>query len=185
MLAGDDDTQLLLAARSLALMTVAHPGPGETVPSLGDSVRLGDFPLPAPRQPDDAPRWLNTQNLISLWSYSSEQAMQSNGSSPIPVYFRVPPDLYYGETQNLNLRMNYRYNARPLATGSALRMFVNGSLINEAPLPPGQDFQDRSAPCFCRWRTCGRSAIRSCSTSTSSRRTRTMTDRTRRSGCRA
>ncbi len=50
VLAGDDDTQLLLVARSLALMTVAHPGPGEPVPSLGESVRLKDFPLPDPRQ---------------------------------------------------------------------------------------------------------------------------------------
>jgi len=143
VLAGEDDTQLLLAARSLALMTVNHPGAGETVPSLGDSVRLADFPLPPDRQPDDAPRWLNTNQLISLWSYSSEQAMQSNGSTPIPVYFRVPPDLYYGETQNLNLRLNYRYNQRPLAEGSALRTRVNGTLINEAPLSTGQDFTDR------------------------------------------
>ncbi len=143
VLGGDDDAQLLLTARSLALMNVAHPKPGEVVPLLGDSVRLADFPLPVARQPDDAPRWLNTKNLISLWSYSSEQAMQSNGSQPIPVYFRVPPDLYYGETQNLDLRMSYRYNARPLADGSALRMFINGSLISEAPLPPGTDFTDR------------------------------------------
>ncbi len=143
VLAGDDDSQLLLTARSLALMTVAHPGPGEAPTLLGESVRLTDFPLPEPRKPDDAPRWLNTDRLISLWSYSSEQAMQSNGSAPIPVYFRVPPDLYYGETQNLNLRMSYRYNARPLADGSALRAFLNGTLINEAPLPPGQDYADR------------------------------------------
>ncbi|MDR3734130.1 MAG: UDP-forming cellulose synthase catalytic subunit [Acidobacteriaceae bacterium] len=143
ILAGDDDTQLLLAARSLALMTISHPGPGDPGPSLGESARLSDFALPAPRKPDDAPRWLTTDKLTSLWSYSSEQAMQSNGSAPIPVYFRVPPDLYYGETQNLNLRLNYRYNATPLAQGSALRAFVNGGLINEAPLPPGNDFTDR------------------------------------------
>ncbi len=69
--------------------------------------------------------------------------MQSNGSAPIPVYFRVPPDLYYGETQNLNLRVDERYNARPLADGSALRMFINGSLINEVPLTPGPGFAGR------------------------------------------
>jgi len=143
ILAGDDDAQLLLAARSLALMTISHPGPGDPAPSLGESTRLSDFALPAPRKPDDAPRWLTTDKLTSLWSYSSEQAMQSTGSSPIPVYFRVPPDLYYGETQNLNLRLNYRYNAAPLATGSALRAFVNGGLVNEIPLLPGKDFADR------------------------------------------
>ena len=143
VLAGDDDTQLLLAARSLALMAIAHPGPGTPPPALGQSVRLQDFPLPAPRNPDDAPRWLTTDKLTSLWSYSSEQAMQSNGSAPIPVYFRVPPDLYYGETQNLNLRLNYRYNATPLAEGSALRAFANGGLENEVPLPPGKGITDK------------------------------------------
>ncbi|HEY0306783.1 MAG TPA: UDP-forming cellulose synthase catalytic subunit [Acidobacteriaceae bacterium] len=143
ILAGDDDAQLLLAARSLALMTISHAGPEAPPPSLGDSTRLADFPLPEPRKPDDAPRWLTTEKLTSLWSYSSEKAMQSNGSAPIPVYFRVPPDLYYGETQNLNLRLTYRYNAAPLASGSALRAFVNGGLVNEAPLLPGKDFADR------------------------------------------
>jgi len=143
VLAGDDDSQILLAARSLALMTIAHPGPGATAPQLGESVRLGDFPLPEPRKPDDAPRWLTTEKLTSLWSYSSEQAMQSNGSTPIPVYFRVPPDLYYGETQNLNLRIASRYNAGAVAAGSALRMYLNGSLVNEAPLPPGQGFAEK------------------------------------------
>jgi len=143
VLAGDDDSQVLQAARSLALMTIAHPGPGETAPVLGESVRLGDFPLPEPRKPDDAPRWLTTDKMTSLWRYSSEQAMQSNGSTPIPVYFRVPPDLYYGETQNLNLRVTSRYNARAVADGSALRVFLNGSLVNEAPMPPGQDFVEK------------------------------------------
>ena len=143
VLAGDDDSQLLLVARSLALMTVAHPGPGEAPAQLGDSVRLADFPLPEPRKPDDAPRWLTTDRLTSLWSYSSEHAMQGNGSAPLPVYFRVPPDLYYGETQNLNLRVNARYNGRPLADGSALRMFINGSLISEVPLDAVPDFSER------------------------------------------
>lgn len=143
VLAGDDDEQLLLVARSLALMNVAHPKPGEAPALLGDSVRLADFALPAPRKPDDAPRWLTTERMTSLWSYSSEQAMQSNGSQPIPVYFRVPPDLYYGETQNLNLRINYRYNARATADGSALRMFTNGTLVSEVALFPGPDFADR------------------------------------------
>jgi len=143
ILAGDDDVQLLLAARSLALMTISHAGPEAPPPALGTTTRLTDFPLPAPRKPDDAPRWLTTDKLTSLWSYSSERAMQSNGSAPIPVYFRVPPDLYYGETQNLNLRLNYRYNALPLASGSALRTFINGGLVNEAPLLPGNDFADR------------------------------------------
>jgi len=114
-------------------------------------VRIGDFALPPPRMPDDAPRWLTTERLTSLWDYNSEQGMQTNGSKPVPVYFRVPPDMYYGEIENLNLKLSYRYNAVPLAPdpasgsapGSALRTFLNGSLVSETPLPAGQDFPDR------------------------------------------
>ena len=146
VLAGSDDTQLLTVARSLSLMTVSHPG--AAAPLLGDSVRIADFPLPPPRKPDDAPRWLTTEKLTPLFSGTAPSAMKSDGSSPIPAYFRVPPDLYYGETQNLNLTLDYRYNALPLAEGSALRMYLNGSLVNEAPLRPGPDFADRQRTVF-------------------------------------
>jgi len=74
---------------------------------------------------------------------SSKEALQSDGSKPLPVYFRVPPDLYYGEDQNLKLNVAYRYNSLPLAAGSALRVYVNGALINEAPLTAGRQFADR------------------------------------------
>jgi cellulose synthase (UDP-forming) len=143
VLSADDDSQLVTVARALALMKVSHLPPGQRPPSLGKSVRIGNFALPAQRKPDDAPRWLTTDKLTSLWATTSQQAMQSNGSKPLPVYFRVPPDLYYGEIENLNLRLNYRYNAMPLAPDSALRGFLNGSLISEVPLPPGSDFADR------------------------------------------
>ncbi|WP_245818098.1 UDP-forming cellulose synthase catalytic subunit [Granulicella rosea] len=143
ILAGQDDEQLLNVARALSLMAVAHLQPGETTPRLGESVAIGAFPLPAERQPDDAPRWLTTSHLTSLWELSSQQALTSDGSHPLPVYLRVPPDLHYGEKQNLDLKLTYRYNALPLAAGSFLRVFANGTLINEAPLQPGADFSDR------------------------------------------
>jgi cellulose synthase (UDP-forming) len=98
--------------------------------------------LPAPREPDDAPRWLPGDGLVPLWKYSAQPGMQSDGSQPIPVYFHVAPDLYYGETQNLRLAVAYRYNAAAIAPDSALRMYVNGDLINEAPLAPGAGFSD-------------------------------------------
>ena len=148
ILAGENDYQLLTVARGLALMKTSHTGAGETAPVLGDSVRIADFPLPPPRKPDDAPRWLTTERLTSLANGNAQPAMKSDGSTPIPAYFRVPPDLYYGETQNLNLTLDYRYNALPLADGSALRVYLNGSLITEAALRPGPDFADRQRNVF-------------------------------------
>ena len=136
ILSGDDDDQLLIAARSLSLMTVSKAQSGKSMPLLGDTTAIGDFPLPPPREPDDAPRWLPTDRLTSLWSLSSKEALQSDGSRPLPLYFRVPPDLNYGETQNLDLKLTYKYNDKALAAGSALRVLINGSPLHDIPLPP-------------------------------------------------
>ncbi len=143
VLAGDDDDQLLTAARSLALFKTTPPQPGVAVPELGDSARIGAFDLPPMRKPDDAPRWLSTGNLRSLAVDNSAASLRSTGSRSIPIYFRLPPDIYYGENQNLDLGLSYRYNALPVAQGSAMRVFINGVLVNDAPLPPGTDFADR------------------------------------------
>jgi len=141
MLSGDDDDQLLTVARSLALMSVSKSH--QAVPALGDSVSVGEFDMPAPRQPDDAPRWLQTGKLTSLWDLSSQEALQSDGSRSLPLYFRVPPDLNYGETQNIDLRLTYRYNSKAVAPGSAIRVFMNGSLLHEVPMLPGTGAVDK------------------------------------------
>jgi cellulose synthase (UDP-forming) len=143
VLSAENDDQLLAVARALALTKAAPDLPaGDTLPLQGDSRPIPSFSLPPERKPDDAPRWMPTDKLVSLWTYSSQTAMQSDGSRPLPIYFRVPPDLYYGERQNLLLHLSYRYDAAPLAPGSALRVFINGLLINEAPLPPGPGATD-------------------------------------------
>jgi cellulose synthase (UDP-forming) len=144
VLGASNDTDLLAVAQSLALRAVETLPDGSHNERLkGDTFTLSNFRLPEPRAVDDAPRWMPTDRILSLWNYSSQQALVSDGSKSLPVYFRVPPDLFYGELQHLHLRVSYRYNAEPLAPGSALRIFINGSLINEAPLPPGTGFSKR------------------------------------------
>jgi len=144
VLAALDGNQLLNVARELSLLKGASElAAGETADKQGDTRAVDRFLMPAERLPDDAPRWLPTDRLVSLVAYSSQTnsgaEMQGDGSRPLPLYFRVPPDLYYGETQNLRLHLSYRYNAVPLAPGSALRVFANGMLIHEAPLPAASE----------------------------------------------
>ena len=148
ILSGDDDDQLLIAARSLALTTPSKTQTGKLAPLLGESIIIGDLPLPPPRKPDDAPRWLQTDRLTSLWALSSQEALRSDGSRPTPVYFRVPPDIDYGEIQNLNLKLTYNYNSKALAAGSALRVFVNGSPLHEIPLPENVDSNNKERTLF-------------------------------------
>jgi cellulose synthase (UDP-forming) len=141
VLTGDNGDQLLTAARALSLRSGAPANVEQQ--RTGTLLRVDDFSLPEPRQVDDAPRWMPTDKPVSLSTFSATPDMSTDGSKPVPIYFKVPPDLYYGETENLSLRLRYKYNAKLVAPGSALRTYINGTLINEAPLAPGSGSVER------------------------------------------
>ena len=123
---GTDPTQLVTAARAIALQNTMLQG---------RTVRVSDFELPTPREADDAPLWLSTERISPFWNYTDNAELRSDGSGPLAVYLRVPPDLYYGDRSTIPLNVDYRYNAIPLANGSTLRVTANGTLVNELPLP--------------------------------------------------
>jgi cellulose synthase (UDP-forming) len=126
IIAGEDADQLLTAARGVATGNMMLQG---------TTIRISEYQLPQPREADDAPLWLKTDRISPFWDYSGNPELQSDGSGPLPVYLRLPPDLYYGDRRNIPLHMDYRYNAIPLANGSTLRVTANESLVNELPLP--------------------------------------------------
>ena len=102
----------------------------------GDSVSIPSLKVPASRAPDDAPRWLSTETVTPFGDILDAGNLETNGTGPIAIYPRLPPDLYYGSRQNLNLHLTYRYNNVPLADGSTLQVNVNGSYVGSTPLPP-------------------------------------------------
>ncbi len=126
VIAGNDSEQVLTAARALALGNGLIQGP---------TAQLTNFQLPDPRVADDAPVWMRTDRVSSFWDYSSTTDLQTDGSGPVAVYLRVPPDLYFGERRTLPLHLDYRYNPMSLANESTMRVNVNGSMVNELPLP--------------------------------------------------
>ena len=126
IVAGNDATQLVTAARAIAMQNSILQG---------RTARITDFDLPAPREADDAPLWLRTNRISPLWNYSDNAELQSDGSGPLAVYLRLPPDLFYGDRSTIPLAVDYRYNAVPLSNGSTLRVTSNGTLVNELPLP--------------------------------------------------
>jgi cellulose synthase (UDP-forming) len=129
LISGNNEDQLLMASRTVAL---------PNSPLEGNEVHISDYRMPDMRNVDDAPLWLPTDKISPLWNYGTEDTLRGDGSTPLAAYLRVPPDLYYGETANLHLHLNYRYNASPLADGSLLKLIVNRSEVNEIPLPRGQ-----------------------------------------------
>jgi len=144
VLAAPNEEQLLAVARTLSLLKpMGDLTPGQTAKEQGETRRIDGFQLPAARKLNDAPRWLSTERLMPIATDDSGTKMETDGSRPVPVYFRVPPDLHPGETQSLMMHLNYRYNALPLLPGSALRVYYNGVLVNETHLGPGSGSNER------------------------------------------
>ncbi len=138
VLGGDSEDELLSVARTLSLVGKTHDSESPQGLSLmGDTAEAPVLQMPALRSRDDAPRWLPISQNAPLTTCPADGTLQSDGSSPIPVYFHVPPDLFYGDRQTLDLHLKYRYDARLLARGSALRIVVNGQLVSEVELPVG------------------------------------------------
>ena len=125
---GDNSDDLLLAADALVLHGDTWQGP--QVPVRG-------LTLPAPRLPDDAPRWLSTDRdkITNIGQLAQNSELQGDGSGPLSVTMRLPPDLDYGELRNLAFHMSYRYNGVPLANGSTLQVYMNGAYVSSTPMP--------------------------------------------------
>jgi cellulose synthase (UDP-forming) len=87
------------------------------------------------RRPDDAPRWLSTDHITPIGQISQTGDLQGDGSEPVNVYLRVPPDLYTASLQNLSYHLSYRYNGIPLANESSLQVFVNTAYVSSTPMP--------------------------------------------------
>jgi cellulose synthase (UDP-forming) len=130
IITGQDADQLLVAAQAVAL----HSGLIQGAVSTIDNLKLPDSPAP-----DAAPRWARSDQTIALWDYANAQELQGDGSAPVNVYFRIPPDIFYGERTNANLKMVYRYNPMPIGPISSIQVRVNNAFLGSLPLIPGSE----------------------------------------------
>jgi cellulose synthase (UDP-forming) len=129
---GQDADQTLLAAQALAMPSGMLAG--ATV-SIDPTTHPPDIPAD-----DVAPRWAQTDGKIALWDYANAESLQGDGSAPVNVYFRVPPDLFYSERQpNAILKMVYRYNPIPIGPISSIQVRVNNAFLGSLPLIPGSE----------------------------------------------
>ncbi len=130
IIAGADADQTLVAAQAVALHSEMLAGGQSAIQTLQ---------LPDKRKPDDAPRWARTDQTISLWDYATAQQLQGDGTSPLTVYFRVPPDIYYTDKPNALLKLVYRYNSVPIGPISSMQVRINNAFLDSVPLIPGQE----------------------------------------------
>ena len=105
----------------------------------GTQAPINHLALPAKQAPDAAPRWARTDQTIPLWDYATAGQLQGDGTAPLNVYFRIPPDLYYETgSDNALLHLAYRYNAIPIGPISSLQVRINSAFLGSTPLIPGQ-----------------------------------------------
>ncbi len=126
VVSGDNPDDLVTAAMALTLQRDVLQG---------DQMRIANLRAPAPRDPDDAPRWLSTDKITHLGDIAQTGDLQGDGAVPIRAYMRLPPDLYYGNKRNLSFHMNYRYNGIPISNESSLQVSVNDGYVSSTPMP--------------------------------------------------
>jgi len=132
---GANPDQTLAAAQAIALHSDMLTGPQTAI----DNLRL-----PAIQAPDGAPRWAQTDHSIALWDYSTVGQLQGDGTAPLNVYFRIPPDIYYTDQRpNAILHLVYRYNSIPIGPISSMQIRINGAFLGSVPLIPGQEASRR------------------------------------------
>jgi len=127
---GVNADQTLLAAQALALRSGMLAGSQAPIEALK---------LPAKQEPDAAPRWARTDQTIPLSDYANAEQLQTDGSAPLNVYFRVPPDIFYSDRPNATLRLAYRYNSIPIGPISSMQVRINNAFLGSVPLVPARE----------------------------------------------
>ena len=131
IITGQDADQTLMAAQAIGLHSDLIQGSTASI----DNLKLPDSPAV-----DVAPRWARTDDTIALWDYTNAEALQTDGSAPLNVYFRIPPDLFYSDRKpNAYLKMVYRYNPIPIGPISSIQVRVNNAFLGSLPLIPGSE----------------------------------------------
>jgi cellulose synthase (UDP-forming) len=130
VITGGDADQTVQAAQAVAMRTDTLQGAQTTIASLK---------LPNKHLPDTAPRWARTDQTIPLWDYATTEQLQGDGSTPLNVYFRIPPDIFFSGRPDAVLHLVYRYNSIPIGPISSLQIRVNNAFLGSVPLVPGQE----------------------------------------------
>ena len=132
---GEDEAQLLSAARAFALSSYAPEG---------DRAELTNPVLPPARKPYDAPRWLQTDREVRLTQTLSDRDLQVVGGGVVNLYFRLPPDLYYGVRDTVPLHLRYRCSRLAKGGKAAVTVQLNGNFVASRLIPRDSltDLQD-------------------------------------------
>ena len=136
LICGDQSEDLVSAARALATST--------GFPAHTDVWYVPASNLPPPHLPYDAPRWLRTDRLALIGTYTTENRLTLQGAGSINIYFRLPPDLYLKWQQTIPLRLDYSYAGIGSEARAGISVGLNGENVGDVHLPPTEAQTHRS-----------------------------------------
>jgi cellulose synthase (UDP-forming) len=120
VITGRNGAELKAAAQALAIGAYTKEG---------DRANVSNAKLPPPSAPYDAVRWLNPQRPNGLGESVSPEQLRWYGAGAVNLYFRLPPDLAFGQRSTVPLRLGIRTAATAEQRGE-LRVSLNGVRVS-------------------------------------------------------
>jgi cellulose synthase (UDP-forming) len=127
----------IVAESGSALVDAARAFALERYSRENDSSLLSISDLPSARVPYDAPRWIDTSREVRLAERMSDSQLEVKGTGSVHLYFRLPPDLYYGTRDTVPFHLRYRSSALAAGSKAHTRLHLNGQLITTRAIPTG------------------------------------------------
>ena len=132
VITGADEEQVFQAAKALTLGRAALSG---------DTAKIAPFNEPAARMPNDAPRWVAGDQDVSLGDSFNGDLLRINGFVSQSLYFRLAPDLYFGNRGSVATNLSFRVDGLPAQQRTQLRVYLNTFPVATIPVS-----DDPSAP---------------------------------------
>ncbi|WP_420426918.1 cellulose biosynthesis cyclic di-GMP-binding regulatory protein BcsB [Algiphilus sp.] len=157
VLQGADEKQLRMAAHGLLY--------GKDL-LTGQRAVIDAIQPPQPRPMNDVPAWVATDRPIRLGDLVDRpELLQVRGYRPDPITLnaRIPPDLYTGFYEGVDMDLRYRYTRPSSVNDSRLSVFVNDRFVQSLALAPDPKAEDSSRirlPLLDRDRSQARDALR-------------------------
>jgi len=130
---GNNDEQVLVAASELALSRVKENS--DTSKISTPYAALPD------RVANDAPRWLTPEREAALGDSLGNDLLISSGLSSRTLFFRLAPDLYFGNRGGIPLRLTFRAEGLQSQQRAELNVYLNSAPVghilisaDEAPI---------------------------------------------------
>lgn len=121
---------LVITGRNAAeLRTAAQVLAAGLFPKDGDRASVAAVRIPSPSAAYDAPRWLNPQRSKGLGESVSPEMLRWYGAGAVNLYFRLPPDLAFGQRSTVPLKLGFRTTGTVEQSGE-LRVALNGIRVS-------------------------------------------------------